>query len=181
MVTRFAMIGSGKMGHTIAKDFAQCEDVRLTTLVSRSPRGARSTADDWGVADVITMDELPHADVDAVYISTPNHSHLDLALRSLRSGKHVLVEKAFAMSGRESRELVTVAHNHGLFLMEAMWMRFNPAIRRAHELIQSGAIGEPRTLNASSGRPVHRATAVAYGIQQRGAVHSLTAGCMRSH
>jgi len=154
MTSRFAIVGSGWVSNAIAPDFAACEGVELTTLVSRSRETSHAFADKWSIPTVLTIDEISDADVDVVYVATPHDSHRAIATAALEAGKHVLVEKAFAMNATEAGELIALAKSRGLFLMEAMWMRFNPAIRRAHELLDAGAIGEPRTLYASFGFPV---------------------------
>ena len=96
----------------------------------RTPRRSRlSSGCRAGTAsyDALFADE----DVDVVYIGTPIGTHAELARRALLAGKHVLVEKAFTTTADEARVLAALAAEQGRFLMEAMWMRFNPAIRRA--------------------------------------------------
>lgn len=63
----------------------------------------------------------------------------------------MLCEKAFTLNSREARELVALAGERGLFLMEAMWMYTSPVVRRMTELIADGAIGEVRTIQADFG------------------------------
>ncbi|HEY0815609.1 MAG TPA: Gfo/Idh/MocA family oxidoreductase, partial [Pseudonocardia sp.] len=152
--TTFAMVGTGWMAAAIAPDFASCGFARLTTVVSRSRDRADAFATKFGVTATATIEELPALDVDVVYIATPHHNHAELACAALEAGKHVLLEKAFTMDAAEARHVAQTALAHDRFLMEAMWMRFNPAIRRAHELLLAGSIGEPRTLQASFGRAV---------------------------
>ena len=76
-----------------------------------------------------------------------------MARRALLAGKHVLLEKAFTTTAAEARELAALAAEQGRFLMEAMWMRFNPAIQRVLEEIAAGAIGDVRTVQAGFGFP----------------------------
>ena len=89
-----------------------------------------------------------------MYIATTHDSHAELARRAIEHGIPVLLEKAFTMDAAEAEELFALARDRGAFLMEAMWMRFNPAVRRVAELLADGAIGEPRHLAASFGFPV---------------------------
>jgi predicted dehydrogenase len=63
----------------------------------------------------------------------------------------VLCEKPFAINAGEAREMVAVAREKGLFLMEAMWTRFRPTMVKVRELIDAGEIGEPRFLSANIG------------------------------
>jgi predicted dehydrogenase len=92
--------------------------------------------------------------VDAVYIGTPHSTHFSYAREALLAGKHVLCEKPLTMTADEARELGRLAAEHGVFLMEAMWTKFSPAVQRAVEIVQSGAIGEVRFVQAGLGYPV---------------------------
>jgi predicted dehydrogenase len=92
-------------------------------------------------------------DVDVVYLGTPISTHAELARRALLAGKHVLVEKAFTTTAAEARELAALATERGRFLMEAMWMVFNPAIRRLLDEVAAGAIGDLQTVQGSFGFP----------------------------
>jgi predicted dehydrogenase len=148
------MIGAGKMAQMILPDFAACEGVELTTLVARDEERGKAFADEWGIPHVIPIDRLADADVDVVYVATPHHNHAELTAAALRARHGALVEKSFTMNAGEAEGLATLAAASGVFLMEAMWMRFNPAIRAAHDLIAAGAIGEPRSVSASFGRAV---------------------------
>ena len=103
----------------------------------------------YGDYDALFADE----DVDVVYIGTPIGTHAEVARRALLAGKHVLLEKAFTTTADEARELAALAAEQGRFLMEAMWMRFNPAIQRVLDEVAAGAIGDVRTVQAGFGFP----------------------------
>lgn len=149
------MIGAGWMGNAISPDFQLCEGVELTALGSRDLGAGRVFAAEHGIPRVETVAELlVDEGIDVIYIATPHHNHHELALAAIEAGRHVLVEKAFTTNSADARELVLAARARGTFLMEAMWMRFNPSVLRVLELLRSGSIGEPRTLIASFGFPV---------------------------
>src|SRR5690606_12893135 len=86
--------------------------------------------------------------VDVVYIATPNSRHHEDCLLALHAGKHVLCEKPFALNAAEAAEVIDLARARNLFCMEAMWMRFIPAVRGAIEATGRGQIGRPRMLIA---------------------------------
>ena len=65
----------------------------------------------------------------------------------------MLLEKAFTTTADEARELAALAAEQGRFLMEAMWMRFNPAIQRVLDELADGAVGDVRTVQAGFGFP----------------------------
>lgn len=153
--TRFGMIGSGWMGDMIAPDFALCEEVELVALGARDVAAAGPWAEERGIPSVVGVDELlDRDDIDVVYLATTHDSHAELALRVIEAGKGVLVEKAFTTTLAEAETVVDAARTAGVFLMEAMWTRFNPAIRVVQRLIAEGAIGDPRTVIASFGFPL---------------------------
>ncbi|MGX5682767.1 Gfo/Idh/MocA family protein [Schumannella luteola] len=154
-VTRFGMIGHGWMGNAIAPDFQECEGVELVALGARDAERARPWAEERGIPSTVPVDELlDRDDIDVVYIATPHHNHAELALRAIDAGKGVLVEKAFTTTLAEAEAVVDAARTAGVFLMEAMWTRFNPAIRVIQRLIAEGAVGTPRTVMASFGFPL---------------------------
>ncbi|MDE3064223.1 MAG: Gfo/Idh/MocA family oxidoreductase, partial [Acidobacteriota bacterium] len=91
-------------------------------------------------------------EVEAVYVSTPHPFHHANARLALEHGKPVLVEKAFTMNADEARDLVALARERRLFLMEAMWTRFLPHVAAVREVIASGALGDLVALHADHGK-----------------------------
>jgi predicted dehydrogenase len=89
--------------------------------------------------------------VDVVYIATPNSFHHAQMLDCLAAGKHVICEKPFTLTVAEADEVFTLARARGLFVLEALWTRFQPAVRLIREVIASGEIGTPRFLEACFG------------------------------
>eukprot|EP00440_Ansanella_granifera_P076905 gb/GFBE01083457.1/.p1 GENE.gb/GFBE01083457.1/~~gb/GFBE01083457.1/.p1 ORF type:complete len:273 (+),score=55.91 gb/GFBE01083457.1/:1-819(+) len=77
--------------------------------------------------------------------------HLAHTKLALNAGKHVVCEKPLAVNEAQARELVDLARAKGLFLMEAMWTRFFPAVRKVQEILKSGELGPPRCLQADFG------------------------------
>jgi predicted dehydrogenase len=152
-VSRWAMIGTGWMASNIAGDFQLTESVELTTIVSRTHEKGVKFAAEWDIPDVISdLDELWAAPgVDGVYIATPHPAHFAAARAAIQAGKHVLIEKPMTMTSNQGRELADLAKGAGVFLMEAMWMRFSPVIRKAQEVIASGDIGAVRHVEATFG------------------------------
>jgi predicted dehydrogenase len=113
-------------------------------------------------------DLVADPDVDVVYVATPHPFHHEHALLALHAGKHVLIEKPFAMNARQAREIVDVAEARGLVVLEAMWTRYLPHMVRIRELVRSGALGEVRTVIADHNQnlpkdPSHRLNNPALG------------------
>ncbi|SDO69978.1 Predicted dehydrogenase [Klenkia soli] len=153
--TRWGMVGTGGISRATVGDLHLAENVHLVAVASRHEETAAAFAAAHEVprwyGDVDAL--LAADDVDVVYLCTPIGTHADLARRALLAGKHVLVEKALASTADEARSLAALAAEQGRFLMEAMWMRFNPAVRRVLQEVADGRIGEVRSVRASFGFP----------------------------
>ena len=89
--------------------------------------------------------------IDVVYIATPHSEHYAHTLLCLRAGLPVLCEKAFAQNMAQAQEMVRVAQEKRVFLMEAFWTRFFPGIAQAVALVEAGYIGEVKHLVADFG------------------------------
>ena len=89
--------------------------------------------------------------VEAVYVATPHTGHAEVVELALAAGKPVLCEKPLTASLAETERLVELAQSTGTFLMEAMWMRFNPLVQQLAVIAASGKLGELRSLRAAFG------------------------------
>jgi predicted dehydrogenase len=95
------------------------------------------------------QDLLDDPDIDAVYISLANHQHCEWSIKALQAGKHVLCEKPIAMNAKEARLMGDAAIENNRMLVEAVWTRWHPRFIRMVELVQKGAIGEIKAIDAS--------------------------------
>ncbi|MFI8365577.1 Gfo/Idh/MocA family protein [Streptomyces sp. NPDC085466] len=150
---RWGVLATGGIAERFATDLAELDGAEVVAVASRTEASARAFADRFGIARAYGGWDGLFADpeVDVVYVATPHHAHREAAGRALEAGKAVLCEKAFTLNAREAEELVGLARDRGLFLMEAMWMYCNPLIRRLAELVRDGAVGEVRTVQADFG------------------------------
>jgi len=152
-IIRWGIIGTGLIAKEFAAGLTSASDAELVAVASRS----KKTADAFGdVAHVKKRYDNYEAlaqdpDVDAVYVATPHSFHKENTIMCLRAGKAVLCEKPFAINAQEATEMIQVARERHLFLMEAMWSRFFPLMTKLREMIASGAIGEVRMLMADFG------------------------------
>jgi predicted dehydrogenase len=150
---RWGILGTGGIASTFAADLPLVPGAELAAVGSRTSAAASAFAGRHGFARSHGSWAGLAADpgVDVIYVATPHAFHLDAALACLAGGKAVLCEKPMTLDGASSARLVTEAGSRGLFLMEAMWMRCNPAVRRIVELIGDGAIGEVTSVQADFG------------------------------
>lgn len=86
--------------------------------------------------------------IDAVYIPLPNHLHVEWSLKAIEAGKHVLCEKPMTLQAAEFDRLIAARDASGLHVAEAFMIVHHPQFKRAREIVQSGAIGSLRHVDA---------------------------------
>jgi predicted dehydrogenase len=91
---------------------------------------------------------LADHDIDAIYNPLPNSLHAEWTIKALKAGKHVLCEKPFASNAEEAQAMALVARETGLVLSEAFAYRYHPLTARVKQIIDSGALGKIRHLDA---------------------------------
>ena len=150
---RWGILGTGNIAHQFARGLADTPDATLVAVGSRSIDTANTFADEFDVERRHpTYEELADDDgVDAVYVSTPHPFHRDNSILLLEHGKAVICEKPFTINAGDAKAVIDVARQRDVFLMEAMWTRYLPAVVRARELIAEGAIGDVRLVQADFG------------------------------
>lgn len=153
---RWGVLATGGMAAAFTEDLLLLPDARVTAVGSRSAESAQAFADRFGIprAHGSWRELAADPEVDVVYVATPHAQHVAAATACLEAGKPVLVEKPFALSGNQARQLTELAEKQNLFVMEAMWTCLNPAVLRIVELVGEGAIGEIRALHADFGARV---------------------------
>ncbi|MDI1465791.1 Gfo/Idh/MocA family oxidoreductase [Catellatospora sp. KI3] len=150
---RWGILATGGIAARFAQDLAKVPGTVLAAVGSRTASSADTFAQRYGAARAHGSWEALAADpdVDIIYVATPHSHHHETALLCLRAGKPLLVEKAFTLDLATAQDLVSVARERELFLMEAMWTRTLPAILKAKQLLADGAIGEVVSVQASFG------------------------------
>lgn len=167
---RWGFLGAGGIATKMAQDLAASTSNVLTAVAARSSERARGFADRFGAAsaygDYRALVEDP--DIDVVYVATTHPQHHEQALLAIGAGKPVLIEKPVCLDATQTGEVFRAAEQAGVFAMEAMWMRTNPLIRTAQQLIADGVIGEVRAVRAEMSLglaydPTHRLYDLANG------------------
>ncbi|GAB3465241.1 Gfo/Idh/MocA family oxidoreductase [Massilia terrae] len=150
---RWGILSTGRIARAFANALKDTPGAVLHAVASRDLASAQAFAQEFGAAKAYgSYQELADdTDVELVYIGTPHTLHARDALMALKAGKGVLCEKAFTVNRREAEEVVALARSKKLFLMEAMWSRFLPALAEVRRIIDSGEIGPARTITADFG------------------------------
>jgi predicted dehydrogenase len=144
------ILGTGRMAHAFATGIRETDRAMLVAVGSRNAGTAKRFADEFGISTAHAGYDALAGDpnVDLVYIASPHSLHSKHCLICMDAGKAVLCEKPFSINAQESRVEIERARQQQLFLMEAMWTRFIPAVCRLRELLAAGAIGETKLLVA---------------------------------
>lgn len=147
---KWGIIGLGGIANKFATDLLLVENCTLEAVASRNLEKAEAFSKQYnsnnfyGSYEELLQNEL----VNIVYIATPHNSHERYTILALKHKKAVLCEKPFAINKKQVFKMIEASKNNQIFLMEAMWTRFNPSIKKIKNLIDKGEIGEIKYINA---------------------------------
>ncbi|NTZ93185.1 aldo/keto reductase [Agrobacterium tumefaciens] len=149
---RWGIIGPGTIARTFADGIAHSRTGRLEAIATRNP-------DKPGLAEAFAGARIIHGydalladpDIDAVYIATPHTGHAEWAIKAIRAGKNVLVEKPIALSAYDADAIFHEAKKAGVFAGEAYMYRLHPQTAKLVELVKSRAVGDIRLIRSSFG------------------------------
>lgn len=147
---RWGILGPGRIANSFAKDLRLTETSELVAVASRNLSRASEFAKEYNAKYAYgSYEELFNSpDVDVIYIATPHTHHAALAITAMEHGKHVLCEKPIGVNKNEVTRMIAAAQKNKVFLMEALWTRFNPSISKIKELVDSNKIGSIGYLQA---------------------------------
>ncbi|MCU6710249.1 Gfo/Idh/MocA family oxidoreductase [Paenibacillus sp. J5C_2022] len=146
---RFGVIGTNWITDRFIAGARLHEEFRLQAVYSRKEETGRAFADKHGIPHVFTNTEemFGSGEIDALYIASPNIFHAEQAMAAMKHGLHVLCEKPVASNAREFAEMIAVAKENGVLLMEAVKSTFMPGFEAVRENL--GRIGQVRRYFAS--------------------------------
>jgi len=148
---RWGIIGCGSIANKFMSSVAEVEDGEVTACASRTSGKAEKFAKKHNIPSSFNSyeDMLKSADIEAVYIATTHNFHYQNVMLSLEHGKSILCEKPMAINADQTRKMVNKARQKELFLMEGMWTRFLPAIRKMKSWLKEKQIGDVKMLRAT--------------------------------
>lgn len=139
---RFAVVGCGNISEAHIDSIKKIEGAQLVAVWSRTAKRAQEVAAKEGCEAVESIDRLVERDdVDIVVVCTPSGFHLEPALKAIRSGKHVLVEKPLEITEERCAQLIEAADEHNVKLGVIFQSRFAPANRAVYEAVRAGRFG----------------------------------------
>ena len=149
---RWGVLGCARIARLqVAPAILRCNEAELAAVASRDSAKRDEFRSLFG-------DFTPHASyetliddpaIDAIYIPLPNSLHCEWAIRAMRAGKHVLCEKPLAINTAQGDEMVRVARESGVLLMEAFMYRYTERMRKMEEILASGVLGPIRSINST--------------------------------
>ncbi|MGW0826123.1 Gfo/Idh/MocA family protein [Streptomyces sp. NPDC002845] len=150
---RWGVLGTGWIAERFVRSVQRHTRQRFTAVASRDATRAKDFADRHDVpASYGSYDDLAAAtDVDVVYVATEHAAHLPWARLALEAGKHALVEKPLALNAAQAAEIAELAAARGLFCAEALWTFFLPKFDVVRQILESGVLGDIRTVLAEYG------------------------------
>jgi predicted dehydrogenase len=148
---KWGLLAAGGIAKRFATGLNSTEDATALAVGSRSLDKAKEFAAEFGIERAYGSYEelLADPDVDAVYISTPNHMHAENSIQAARAGKHILCEKPVTLNAAELEAVLEVVREQDVFFMEAFMYRCHPQNAKLLELIASGVIGEVRVIETA--------------------------------
>lgn len=145
--TKWGVLSTAKIGtEKVIPGINRSKTATVAAIASRDGGRAKQAAEELGIDKAYGSYEelLADPDIEVIYNPLPNHMHVPLTLQALAAGKHVLCEKPVALNAAEAEQLLAASGDR--LVMEAFMVRFHPQWLKMRELVQSGALGEVRTI-----------------------------------
>lgn len=148
-ILRLGVIGSGRIANRLVDEVRFVSGVSVEGVYSRQLPSAQKFADAHELRVVAETPEALLAEVDAVYIASPHHTHAGYAHQAMAAGKHVLCEKPMSLTRAETEGLYAAADEHEVVLLEAIKTAFSPGFQRMVAVARSGSIGQVRSVDGT--------------------------------
>lgn len=152
---KWGILGAARVNERLLPAIVEAPNSELVAIASRRPGAAEQTLRQYAphLKTVKTGNDLDAVlqdpDIQAVYIPLANHEHAEWTLRAIEHGKHVLCEKPMALKTSDIDAINTAAKKHKVNVMEGFMYRFHPQHARVRNLLESGLIGDIRTVRSS--------------------------------
>jgi predicted dehydrogenase len=150
-VIKIGIIGYGYWGPNLVRNFSLNEYCTVKSVADKSVERLHVLKKSYPNVEILTDadDVIADKEIDAVIIATPVFTHFNLALKALKNGKHVLIEKPMTATVKEAAELIEVAENMGLVLMVDHTFLYTGAVQKIKSIIDDGLIGEIRYFDST--------------------------------
>ncbi|MDI9355657.1 MAG: Gfo/Idh/MocA family oxidoreductase [Chitinophagaceae bacterium] len=152
-IYKWGIIGLGKIANKFAASLEAIPTAHLIAIASRDKEKLKSFSLRYHVKKIYRDydDLIDDTSVEIIYIAIPHSFHVPLAVQCILAGKHILVEKPFALNAMEAKKVFDLAIQKNVFVMEALWTRFIPSTQKVLDILQNGDIGVPISMHADFG------------------------------
>lgn len=156
---RWGILGAARVNEKLMPAIVAARNSKLVAIASRRPGAAAEVLQKHGSeSDAEALDDmqalLERDDIDAVYLPMANEEHAEWALKAIAAGKHVLIEKPMALRVSDVEAIAKAATERGVTVMEGFMYRFHPQHDKVAEILDSGVIGEVRTVSTRFAFPM---------------------------
>ncbi|MDA0195264.1 MAG: Gfo/Idh/MocA family oxidoreductase [Bacteroidetes bacterium] len=138
---RFGIVGCGNIGRRHAAILSNLEGASLTAICDNNEASLNSVSNNY-MRKFSSLDDLiAYNDLDIINICTPHHLHKEMAIKAMRKGLHVLVEKPMALTSADAQEMINCASENDRKLFVVKQNRFNVPVSLVDQLIKDNALG----------------------------------------
>ncbi|HEX6170541.1 MAG TPA: Gfo/Idh/MocA family oxidoreductase [Chitinophagaceae bacterium] len=150
---RWGILGCGRIARKFAADLRLVADAELTAIASRNKETLGLFAKDFPCKHLHNSygSLAANNEVDVIYVATPHSHHYEHTILCLNHDKAVLCEKAFAINSRQAKEMIRIANERKIFLMEALWTKFLPHYKKLQELLEQKTLGDIKSVLVNFG------------------------------
>jgi len=159
-IVKWGILGAARVTEKLIPALLEAKNANLVAIASRRQGAAAEAIEKHanGQAGIEAMDDpealLSRDDIDAVYLPMANEEHAEWALKAIAKGKHVLIEKPMALRVADIEAIADAAAKQKVTVMEGFMYRFHPQHQTVREIIESGVIGDVRTVNTHFAFPI---------------------------
>lgn len=152
------IMGAGKIAGVMADTINKMDDVELYAVGSRTLEKANAFAGKFDIDKTYgSYEELVSDDaIDLIYIATPHSHHYEHMKLCIEHGRNVLCEKAFTYDAAQAEEIAALAAEKKVYVAEAIWTRYMPSRQIINEILESGVIGDIRTMTCNLSYPISK-------------------------
>jgi len=156
----WGILGAARVTEKLIPAIIEASNARLIAVASRRKGAAAEVIEKMvpGNSNVEALDDpqalLTHPDIDVIHLPMANEEHAEWALKAIANGKHVLIEKPMALRVEDIDAITQAAKDKGVKVMEGFMYRFHPQHDAVREIIESGVIGEVRTVSTRFAFPM---------------------------
>lgn len=127
---KLGICGTGQISEQLMRNAAKIKDIQVVSVMHREMEKAKRFAHETNIPFAFdSMKDFLNSDIDTVYVGLPNSLHFEVAEACIRANKHVLVEKPFTSNLNELNQLIRLANQHKVLLLEVNRVVYLPNIK----------------------------------------------------